>query len=432
MRRLASGTRPGSRPGSWSRQLAGDSAWMLGAQIVRTAGQAAYFILVARALGAHEFGILVATLAITAIAVPFAGWGGSNLMIMQTTRNRPSFALAFGTSLLMICVAGLGLVVLTSTASVLLVTAIPVKLAVQIALADLIFARIAETCSQAYQGFGRLAMSARLGTVPSLLRLAAAGGFAWSGGASALAWSGWYLGASALAATIALIHVLTRLGRPILSARAAARQWRQGFLFAVGASSASIYNDLDKTMVAALSTVRAAGVYGAASRVVATAFTPILSVFTATYYRFFAAGAQGIDGTIALARSLAASLLGLGVAAAAVLWVAAPLVPRVLGSDFASAEAAIRWLALVPLLQTIFYLAGDVLTGAGYQGLRSGIQLGAAGLNIGLNLYLIPAYSWRGAAVATLATDAVLGLAPRTAVVRRARRPRCVPSPVPA
>ena len=167
---------------------------------------------------------------------------------------------------------------------------------------------------------------------------------------------------------------------------------------------------------------------GSASRLA----SPILAVFSASYYRFFAAGAQGIDGTIALARRLALPVLSLGVAAAAVLWVVAPLAPLVLGADFASAESAIRWLALVPLLQAIFYLGGDVLTGAGHQGVRSGIQLGAAALNIGLNLLLIPAYSWRGAAVATLATDAALALALWAVVVRRARRTRYVPAPLPA
>jgi O-antigen/teichoic acid export membrane protein len=36
-------------------------------------------------------------------------------------------------------------------------------------------------------------------------------------------------------------------------------------------------------------------------------------------------------------------------------------------------------------------------------------QLIAAGLNFGLNVYLIPSYSWRGAAWASLLTDGSLG-----------------------
>ena len=52
--------------------------------------------------------------------------------------------------------------------------------------------------------------------------------------------------------------------------------------------------------------------------------------------------------------------------------------------------------------------AGDTLTGAGYQRYRTAAQLGAAGLNFALNLWLIPAYSWHGAAWASLATDGSL------------------------
>jgi O-antigen/teichoic acid export membrane protein len=162
------------------------------------------------------------------------------------------------------------------------------------------------------------------------------------------------------------------------------------------------------------------------------AFTPILSVFTATYYRFFVHGEDGVKGTLKLARRLASPVLALGLVAATGLWFAAPLAPRVLGGDFAAAISALRWLALVPLFQSIFYLAGDVLTGAGHQGLRSGVQLGAAGLNIALNFWLIPIYSWRGAAAATIVTDLALAVALWIAVVGVSRRGRAVPVPVAA
>src|SRR5262249_225992 len=153
---------------------------------------------------------------------------------------------------------------------------------------------------------------------------------------------------------------------PIVRISDTARQWKEGFFFAVGASSATIYTDIDKTMVARLSTLEAAGVYTAASRAVGMAFTPILSVFTPTYSRFFVHGEGGVRGTLKLARRLASPVLGLGLLAATGLWFAAPLAPDVLGGDFAAATSALRWLALVPLFQSIFYLAGDVLTGAGH------------------------------------------------------------------
>jgi O-antigen/teichoic acid export membrane protein len=49
------------------------------------------------------------------------------------------------------------------------------------------------------------------------------------------------------------------------------------------------------------------------------------------------------------------------------------------------------------------------MAGAGYQNYRLATRLCAALLNFGLNLILIPRYSWLGAAWASLATDGGLG-----------------------
>ena len=63
---------------------------------------------------------------------------------------------------------------------------------------------------------------------------------------------------------------------------------------------------------------------------------------------------------------------------------------------------------MLPLLRWSHYLAADSLTGAGHQGRRTACQVGVAVINVGLNLWLIPAYSWTGAVIATLVCDGLL------------------------
>jgi len=63
---------------------------------------------------------------------------------------------------------------------------------------------------------------------------------------------------------------------------------------------------------------------------------------------------------------------------------------------------------LLPLLKTMHYFVADSLTGAGYQGLRTAMQAGIAGLNVLVNFWIIPAYGWRGAAWSSLASDGLL------------------------
>jgi len=82
----------------------------------------------------------------------------------------------------------------------------------------------------------------------------------------------------------------------------------------------------------------------------------------------------------------------------------------------------LRWLSPLILIRTIHYFLSNSLTGADLQGLRSVIQVGAAALNVLLNLWLIPAYSWRGAAWASLASDGMLALGIAAAILLMCRR----------
>ena len=90
------------------------------------------------------------------------------------------------------------------------------------------------------------------------------------------------------------------------------------------------------------------------------------------------------------------------------LFLFAPVVPHVLGKQYAQSISALRWLAVLPLLKTVHSFFADALTGAGYQRLRTMIQIAVALFNILINLWIIPAYSWLGAAWSSIASDAAL------------------------
>jgi O-antigen/teichoic acid export membrane protein len=83
----------------------------------------------------------------------------------------------------------------------------------------------------------------------------------------------------------------------------------------------------------------------------------------------------------------------------------------------------LRWLAVLPVLKAMHYFLADTLTGAGYQAVRTCIQAGVGAFNILINLWLIPAYSWRGAAWASIASDALLlaGVAGAVLLLSRSR-----------
>jgi O-antigen/teichoic acid export membrane protein len=105
----------------------------------------------------------------------------------------------------------------------------------------------------------------------------------------------------------------------------------------------------------------------------------------------------------------------------------AGIVPLILGPEYVFTAEALRWLALLPVLKVMHYFLSDSLTGAGYQGVRTCVQAGVALFNVLINLWIIPAYSWRGAAWSSIASDALLVCSVGTAAYvlsRRARTPR--------
>jgi O-antigen/teichoic acid export membrane protein len=79
---------------------------------------------------------------------------------------------------------------------------------------------------------------------------------------------------------------------------------------------------------------------------------------------------------------------------------------------------------VLPVLKAMHYFLSDTLTGAGHQGVRTSLQASVAALNVLLNLWIIPAYSWRGAAWSSIASDSALALSVAVAVWLLNRRSR--------
>ena len=207
---------------------------------------------------------------------------------------------------------------------------------------------------------------------------------------------------------MALFLVTTRLGWPKADFRLLRERALEGLGFSVAASTTSVYNDIDKTMLSRYGMLAADGTYSMAYRGIDISCTPIRALQSAAFPRFCQMGRDGARGSIAFTRKLLGKTLPFGLLAAAVMFLAAPIIPHVVGPSFANSVSALQWLCLLPVFRSLHLGAGDTLTGAGYQRYRTASQLSAAALNFGLNLWLIPAYSWHGAAWSSLVTDGSL------------------------
>ena len=409
---------------SSSACLSRNTVYMTLAQAARLSAQAVYFLLIARALGPRQYGAFAAVVAAVAIAYPFVGNGTGNLMVQQVARDRRLLPECLGNALFMTLATGALLSALVVPACLMaLPRAIPMSVILLIAASDLVVYRLVDVACLAFQSVERLAWTANLNVFASLMRLAGIAVVLLAHRPTVVAWSVAYLATSTVCALVAVYWVFSRLARPTFSGLGRLRAGlREGFYFSTSLSAQTIYNDVDKTMLARLATLDAAGIYAAAYRLIDMAFMPVRALLAAAYPSFFRRGNQGIAGSLAFALELMPKPLVYSAAAAVAMALGAPLVPLILGADYARTSEALRWLALLPLLKTCHYFAADALTGAGHQALRTLVQVGVAGFNVLLNLWLIPVYSWRGAAWSSLASDGLLAAALWScALVLRAR-----------
>jgi O-antigen/teichoic acid export membrane protein len=404
--------------------VARNTVWMFFGQGLRLVIQAVYFIEIARSLGASNYGAFIGVVALVGIAYPFGALGGGNLLVKNVARDKTLFASYWGRALVITAAcSSMLLVVVLCISHFVLPASVPLRLVLLVAGADLVGLNIVGISGQAFQAFERLNWTATINALLSISRLTGAviliGIYAHP---TALQWGYLYFYSTSAVAITAFLLVRAKLGAPRFTWPHSAAEMREGFYFSSSLSAQTIYNDIDKTMLARLSTLDATGIYGAAYRLIDASFAPISALVYSTYPNFFRAGAKGITSSFRYAKPHLLRALTYSSAICIVILLAAGIVPYILGPQYAGTTEALRWLAPLPVLRGLHYFLSDSLTGAGHQGIRTAIQAGVAAFNVLINLWIIPAFSWRGAAWSSIASDGLLVCGTAAAVFILSRR----------
>jgi O-antigen/teichoic acid export membrane protein len=414
---------------SISSQIALNATWMLSGHGFQLLGRIGYFIIVAHALGPAGYGSFVACTALIGTVSPFASCGTGHVMIKYVARDRNVLAAYLGNALLITVASGS---VLTLFALILRPQVLPASstsaMLIAVAIADLFAVEMNNICLQAFLALeqGRrfshlMAFSTGVRFVAAIVLVAL--------GATATHWAYLYAASAVIATATGIVAVSRSCSRPRFQLNLFFPSVREGFHFATSLASQSVYNDIDKTMLARLSTTEAAAIYAAAYRFIEAAILPIRSVANAAYPEFFRLGVQGVTSGFEFARRILRRSILYGLGTAVALFLAAGLVPLVLGRAYQESATALRWLCLLPVIKCMHVFLSDTLTGANYQWQTSSAQISVAVLNVAINFWLIRAFSWRGAAWSSLATDGLLMVLLYMIIHWHLRRERVVSRP---
>ncbi|MBW4537011.1 MAG: oligosaccharide flippase family protein [Pleurocapsa minor HA4230-MV1] len=389
--------------------LAQDTLWMLFSKLFNIVMQTAYFIIIARLLGKENYGSFVAITAVANLVFPFVPLGSEHLLVKNVSTNRATFSTNWGNSLVLSVVNGTFLTLLLFLLSpVLFPGNIPWVAILLILVADLICLALLDLGSKSLLASNMVNKTAQLEVLGTCSKLLAALSLVvFFPNPSVNTWSYLYCTSSVVMTVITILLITKMLGlpRPILSELRS--NLVQGFYFSISTSANNINANLDKSMLSKISGVASTGIYASAYRFIDVANSPLLALFGATYTRFFQHGASGVRGSLNFGKRLLPILTFYAIATVIGFWLIAPFIPVILGEDYRDAIGALLWLSPLPAIAAFQYLAADTLTGSGHQKSRSIVQVGSALVNVVLNIILIPLFSWKGAAIATIISDSV-------------------------
>lgn len=382
---------------------------MLSGQGISVVFQAIYFVLIGRALGSSEYGVFAGVVALINVLSQFSSVGMEMILVRNISRDQKAFAETWGKAL---SISTLGFIVIVAGAMLMAHFTLKPEmrpLVPYIAVSDALLGKIVQLAGRAFQGAGKLAYTAKLTALTNISRaMAALGLYSYSlldhFHPTACTWAKVYWLSSFISALTAFALATNHLGWP----RFRRLHWHEfvdGFSYSLSSSAISVYNDIDKTLLAGAGQFYAAGIYSAAYRIIDVASAPVYAAYAAATPHFFRHGERGVKEASALANRLLRRTIPYGVAIAAGAFLVSPLLPCIFGPSFRGSAQALRWLCLLPLVRGLHYAWGTTITGSSSQWYRTATQIGAAACNLLLNLLLVPCWSWQGAAVASLLTD---------------------------
>jgi len=389
-------------------QILKNATWMFYGQGLQLVGRIAYFVIIARVLGPSGYGTFVACTALVAAVSPFASCGTGNVMVKYVARDRKALPAYLGAALLStLAFSGLLTLFVVLLRPYVLPASATAAMLIAIASADLLGGELVGICLYTFLALEEGRRYSHMAAFSTGIRLLAAVALAFSA-ATPTHWAYLYAAASLVATTGGLATVIFYCGAPRFQLGLFFPSIREGVHYATALASQSVYNDIDKTMLARLSTVEAAAIYAVAYRLIEPAILPIRSLGAASFPEFFRRGVKGVTSSFEFALSILkrSAVYGIGIAVA--LLAAAGIIPLVLGPAYSASTSALRWLCLLPALKCVHVFLSDSLTGANYQWQTSSAQIAVSVFNILINLWIIRAFAWRGAAWSSLMTDGLL------------------------
>ena len=375
--------------------------------------QLALLLLVARYLGPSDYGEFAAIAALAFGLGTLSSFGMGFLVLRESARSPVSGktmltldipATFLSAALLFPLLFWLSLGVFGSGATF--------SVLVLIGLAELLLTPLLGLLSFRLQGIGRVAQSQALTLLPMLLRLTGIGAciaFAPGNGLELYA----LVHGLGAAAGLMLAGIIIRrtLALSVKFEMPTAGTLQRGSAFALMNFMTVNPSELDKALSLRLLGASETGLYALASRGLAIVTLPVVAMILSAQPRIFRDAGAVHAGTGRLIGTAIAVAFLYGLAAGALLYLAAPpLLHYALGEQYQAIGEVVAMIAMIAPFMTIRFAGGGILLALDRPLLRTGVEGIGLLLLIALALLLSPTYGMQGLIWSVLASEAAMGL----------------------
>ncbi|WP_187437161.1 lipopolysaccharide biosynthesis protein [Bradyrhizobium rifense] len=343
-------------------------AGSIGSLAIGVLAQAAAFVILARSLGAAQFGELTTISAVTALANAWCGLGPGEALRRIASRDSGRYAEALGHTLLMILLTGAALTVLVVGGMFFAATADAGNLSIWLQILLLLvptnvvfpsFFNLVENIFLARGDFRTANLvNSGTGVARALAALAACGYF---GVTSLQVWALWWASIH-VALGLTCVALIWRFGRPhwgVLRREV----WLGGSL-ALSSFLIMLRHSVDVLVLSAIASPDFVGVYGAGRRLIGAALVVPGAFDRVIYGKLAVAGRDGPLASLALAAKYLPYSVGISAATSICLFLIAPYMSFVFGQAFVAASDVVRVLAWTVIPTAIQFLAFDALNAA--------------------------------------------------------------------
>jgi O-antigen/teichoic acid export membrane protein len=344
--------------------------------IISSVAQLVTFAVLARSLGVHEFSLFVAITAVSNIALHLCGLGATECLVRRVARDHAMYPAMLGHNIILTSISGLLLLVVGAIVLPFFfdVDPDPVANAAMITVmlvTNIVLVRAILFCEQVFIAFSDFA-TANKGVVGfALVRTAAAVLACLVFNVSTLeGWIAWQFAAHLLF-FLACIAAVRRLGVPKYGI--VREELRLGLFFSIPFILKAARQNADLLVLSLVASAEIVASYSVARRIIESSYLSVDALNRIVYPGTARASVGGLHHARERVTKIFAIALAISIAAAAAVFVLAPVLPYLFGHEYTSLVTFVRDLCWVLVPVSGWAIAVEALGASGHQGARASV-----------------------------------------------------------